>query len=209
MNDYRITSFCGGFSEIREKKQQLVSNHIRKDHPKSKETYKFISCNHGRYKQLFIEIYNCKCSYCGVSMDVICNKEGYEIDHFIPEDYFSSKQDADYIDNLVLACFSCNRKKGRFLITGNCIELLNPDKKYIGEIFIRNELFYIEISENYKENEDIIGFYTQLNLGSELRRIDYLLMYVIKTFEKMNNPEIKNAVYEIIKKLRQYRNNVY
>jgi len=54
-------------------------------------------------RQEVFKLYGFKCYYCGAE------KVKFEIDHMIPV----SKGGLDVLSNLVVACFKCNRKKGK------------------------------------------------------------------------------------------------
>lgn len=56
---------------------------------------------------------------------------------------------------------------------------LYPDGQEIKNTFIRDEQYYICINDIYRENEIVKKFYDRIRLGSELHRLDYLLMNVI------------------------------
>lgn len=68
--DYRVTEYCPEFDSIAAKKVGLVEM-IRKKHPRGRDLHRLISPNDSEYKIPFMEVYNCKCSYCGVSIDII------------------------------------------------------------------------------------------------------------------------------------------
>lgn len=72
------------------------------------------------YEQNLREDFNYECGYCG-KIELITSK-GFEIDHFVPQRLDKSRE-TDY-DNLVYACFNCNRKKGGKFPTedkNNCV----------------------------------------------------------------------------------------
>lgn len=56
---------------------------------------------------------------------------------------------------------------------------LNPDGEKIKNVFIRDEQYYIRINDKFKHNTTIEEFYRKLHLGSELHRLDYLIMNII------------------------------
>ena len=51
-----------------------------------------------------------------------------------------------------------------------------PDVYLSTDTFIRDEDFYIRLSDKMANDDTSINFYTQLCLGAELRRLDYLLL---------------------------------
>lgn len=85
---------------------------------------------------------------------------------------------AGEVNNLVLACHDCNRRKSDFKLEGKYGILLNPDNNAIAKIFYRSDDYYIKVADEYKSDQIICQFYAQLNLGSELKRLDYLLLNV-------------------------------
>ena len=89
----------------------------------------------------------------------------------------------------------CNRGKGKFLIPEECRTLLMPDDNSISQVFLREDDYYIKINEKYINNHIILDFYNRLHLGSELKRLDYLLIKlrslirVVKEDEKNKIPD--------------------
>ena len=128
----------------------------------------------------FIKAYNYKCAYCGVSLDLIA-KDDFEIDHFIPESAkcFNGKAEAGVIDNLILACRNCNRKKGDYVIDNDELNELNPDMSLITANFVRDDMYYIRLSKDAMKKTEVKNFYKKLHLDSEKHRSDYLLMSMI------------------------------
>lgn len=105
--DYRKTKYCPELIDINERKRK-VENLVKVDHPNAQDMHTYISDNSEKYKLKFLEIYNGKCAYCGVSVDLI-KKNEFEIDHFLYEKApkFVTKKEAGYIENLILACHDC------------------------------------------------------------------------------------------------------
>lgn len=69
---------------------------------------------------------------------------------------------------------------------------LNPDDGSIAQVFDRNEDYYICIRPDYAEDQVVVDFYQKLLLGSEFRRLDYLLLE-IKNFistQRTSNPTV-------------------
>lgn len=168
----------------------------------------YISDNSEKYKLKFLEVYNGKCAYCGVSVDLM-KKNDFEIDHFLYEkaSIFSTKKDAGYIENLILSCHECNHNKSSFWIEPENYEKLYPDGEKIKEVFFRDDQYYICINNKYKENECIKNFYSKLRLDSELHRLDYLLMNIIglQRFCEDNN-ELYSGLGKIMDIIRRKRN---
>ena len=106
-SDYRNTEYCPNLSEIKSKKNDLVKK-IKQDHPRAVDMHNYVSDNSTVYKEQFMDAYNNKCAYCGVSVNVI-PVQMFEVDHFIYQKSFKTKKEAGYIENLVLSCYDCNR----------------------------------------------------------------------------------------------------
>lgn len=204
-DDYRTTKYCPTIQDLQEKKQCVVAA-IKADHPKVKDMHAYIRLNDKIYKTNFMKAYNCKCAYCGASIDIL-PKEMFEIDHFIYEKSFDKKADAGFIENLVLACHSCNHQKGAFSLTEDDRMYLHPDEDTIKKTFIRDEQYYIKVSENQTTNKIVIDFYKKLGLGGEIHRLDYLLMSMIGLQRTLaDKPEAYTRFGQAIDMLRLKRN---
>lgn len=179
MKDYRRTKYCPSLDGIQKRKDKVKDNVLRA-HPKAKDMHTYISNNQDKYKLEFMKAYRCKCAYCGVSVDLI-HKVMFEIDHFVNQKSkrFASQKNAGTMDNLVLACHDCNHSKRDFAITKANEDDLNPDKKNIMKYLSRDNMFYIMITDAGKQKQSITKFYDKLHLGSEIHRIDYLVMSMI------------------------------
>lgn len=179
MEDYRRTKYCLSLDGIQERKDKVKENVLR-DHPRAKDMHTYISDNNTEYKLEFMRAYHCKCAYCGVSVDLI-PKRMFEIDHFVNQKSgrFASKKAAGTMDNLVLACHDCNHSKNDFAITEANEDDLNPDKENIMKYLRRDNMFYIMTTDAGKQKQSITDFYDKLHLGSEVHRIDYLVMSMI------------------------------
>lgn len=185
-----------------------VEKCVKKDHPRVVDMHAYISVNDSSYKKAFMAVYNYKCAYCGVSIDLI-RKDAFEIDHYLYEKSkrFASKKQAGYMDNLVLACHDCNHKKSAFDISDENYDRLYPDGKGIKDAFYRDDLYYIRISESVSDNQQVIDFYNQLQMGDEIHRLDYLLMNLIGLQRKQErNVEIYVEIGKIVDALRKKRN---
>lgn len=179
MYDYRRTCYCPELIRVKERKVELAAI-IKEEHPGAEDMHNFISDNSRKYKRMFMQVYNAKCAYCGVTID-LNPLPVFEIDHFLYEKapVFKTKKEAGYIENLVFACHDCNHRKSSFWIDEDNFAKLYPDEEAIKSTFVRDEDYYIRISEGEKNNPVIVNFYEKLQLGSELHRLDYLLMSVI------------------------------
>lgn len=176
-SDYRNTEYCPNLSEIKSKKNALVKK-IKQDHPRAVDMHNFVSDNNAVYKEQFMNAYNNKCAYCGVSISVI-PIQMFEIDHFIYQKNFKTKKEAGYIENLVLSCYTCNRGKSSLSIPTSAFNDLHPDEEGIAKTFVRDKDFYIQISADKENDPTVQDFYNELKLWSELHRIDYMLMSMI------------------------------
>lgn len=209
-NDYRNTKYCVSLEKVDEKKKKL-DKQIRKDHPKAKIIYNKVKAKD--YKKFFMEIYNDKCGYCGNSLKNI-SVNLFEVDHYICASYFdskeeagkNSKEEAGKIENLVLACYDCNRSKRDLLIEELYREMLNPDGKKIRSVFQRDDLFYIKITKAFENDPVIKEFYIQLKLGYQTRRLDFLLMSLRGLCDKLAGTSKKDKLNEILVKLQEKRN---
>lgn len=210
MDDYRKTKYCLSFENINLNKNKFLEE-LKLEFPEIEDIYSKISKNDELYKIKFMKIYNCRCSYCGVSLDIL-NKRMFEIDHYIykKSPKFKDNNEADKIENLVLSCQYCNRKKRDFSIPDTEYILLYPDGEEIKKVFYRDEQYYIRISNNYSLNQTINKFYKKLKLDAEVRRLDFLLINLLKfkkTYKnKLEGLRIFNDVCSIIEKLKNKRN---
>ena len=203
-NDYRCP-ILKGYGNINILKKALLSK-IKIKHKRAKNIYSLISLNNSEYRNDFMKCYDNKCAYCGISRRII-DENQFEIDHFIPKNL--KNENTNSINNLVLSCYNCNRKKGDFMPDEN---ILHPDKLSLQDIFVRDDDFYIAISDKYKNNKNIKNFYNQLKFNSDKRRIDFILMYmnelitVLETQRKFKkNNEILDKLRAISDSLREKR----
>jgi len=206
MADYRNTRYCPEFDNIAQRKDELKTVIEARHHVK--DLYTMVSPNDGvTYKKQFMEIYNCKCCYCGVSIPII-SKELFEIDHFRNKKHevFESEAAAGIMENLVLACRKCNRSKLGFSIDDDDYGKLYPDDGSIATVFIRDENYYIKVAPEKQADGKVQAFYTQLKLNEEVRRLDFLLMNIQGLMEKMSdNPEVCRLLEKAYLKLLDKR----
>ncbi len=206
-DDYRNTRYCPALKAVKAGKRN-VEECIKKDYPRAVDMHAYISVNNRPYKKAFMAAYNYKCAYCGISTDLI-RKDAFEIDHYLYEKSkrFASKKAAGYMDNLVLACHDCNHKKSSCEISEENHDRLYPDGEEIKDTFYRDDLYYIRISEGASDNQQVVDFYNQLQMGSEIHRLDYLLMSLIGLQRKQEgNAEIYTEIGKIIDALKKKRN---
>jgi hypothetical protein fulcA4_13182 len=179
--DYRVTKYeSHKLKKIKISKNILIRK-IREKHPRA---HNFYSLVRSEYKNEFMEVYNNKCAYCGVSLDLI-PKRMFEIDHFVNEKSARFKngcrRNKNGMSNLVLSCYDCNRKKTNFNIDKQIEYILHGDYEKVKNIFHRNQKDYsIEIGNiaifTTIQQDIIRDFYNTLMLGNYIHRLDYLLM---------------------------------
>lgn len=206
-DDYRNTKYCPVLSELADKKNK-VKQEVLKDHPRATDMHTYISKNSPRFKKLFVEAYNGKCAYCGVPLSIIGWKQ-FEIDHFIPKEStrFKTKSQAGYIENLVLACFDCNRSKSNLELSDSDCYKVNPDGPDICNSFVRDEDYYIRISEDFLGDESVKLFYEKLGLEKQIHRLDYLLINMRGLRDQLRDKheayvQLNNAI-ELMQKKRR------
>lgn len=203
--DYRRTKYCPELIDVPQKKKE-VEKLVEKEHPNARDMHR--SNNSQKFKLEFIKAYNGKCAYCGASTDLI-KKTEFEIDHFLYKKapIFDTKKDAGDIKNLILSCHYCNHNKNSFWIEKEDIDNLNPDGEKIKNVFIRDDQYYIRINNEFKKNATIERFYNKLCLGSELHRLDYLIMNTIGLQRSCeNDSDLYVGLGKILDVIRQKRN---
>lgn len=176
-DDYRNSEYCPKLTNLAKKKND-VKDLVCGKHPRARDMHTYISNNDEPFKQQFIEAYNGKCAYCGVSTEIIPWKM-FEIDHLIPKEaarFGKSKANAGYIENLVLSCYDCNRSKSDLEFLDQDLHKIHPDEAEITEAFVRDDNYYIRISEEKNGDKTIKDFYEKVDLGNQLHRLDYLLL---------------------------------
>lgn len=203
-NDYRNTEYCLMLENVEDKKKTLEEK-IRKAHPRQKIMYNKVHNRNNTFNKEFCNIYNYKCAYCGVSMDILPSTL-FEVDHFIAESLFDDKEIAGKVDNLVLACYQCNRNKQEFEIEGEYIEKLNTDDGNIAGVFFRDDKYYIRIKDDYIEDKTINDFYNQLQLVHQTRRLDYLLINMQGLHKKLEGTVPGGKLAEAILTMQRKRN---
>ena len=163
-----------------------------------------------------MQIYNFRCAYCGVSNRVLLNVHLFEVDHFICESSFSgssAREAAGCISNLVLACRCCNRDKSNLEWPREYDSLLHPDRGELIHVFRRDNNYYVRIADNYKSDEIIVGFYNRLRLGSQKRRLDYLLTEMIGIEAELCRKRYRHSSLELLREcinlLSRRRNSMY
>lgn len=205
-NDYRNTEYCPILKNVEDKKKALEEK-IKSVHPRQKIMYNKIHDRNTTFNKEFCSIYNCKCAYCGVSMDIL-PATLFEVDHFVAESLFDDKADAGKVDNLVLSCYQCNRNKKEFVIRGEYLEKLNTDDGKIANIFFRDDKYYIRIKDDYIKDDIIKCFYNQLKLVHQTRRLDYLLINMQGLHKKLKGTAQGGRLAEAILLMQRKRNKL-
>ncbi len=203
MDDYRNTKYCPSFDKLGDRKSELLRL-VQMEHKKAQNIYDYVSKRDG-YKKDFASVYNYKCAYCGVSVDLL-PLDGFEIDHVRYKKSFEKSYEAGCIDNLALSCRYCNRKKSDFPIPDDHMQVLHPDKD-ITACFDRDDLYNIIIKPDKADDDIVNRFYNQMCLGDEVHRLDFLLMNMIGLSKKIEDkPVVKLHLCEAIATLRKKRN---
>ncbi|MGE6556629.1 HNH endonuclease [Exiguobacterium artemiae] len=214
-HDYRNTSFKNYDFELGNKKVEFLEQFFAK-HPRAQNHYTHVNEKSSDLNVLFREIYFHKCAYCGTNIEVI-DSSNFEVDHFIPKDILKQSiphYDFNYINsilNLVSSCKTCNRSKSNFICNEEEVELIHPDKNKLKNLFKRKEDFSIEIHVDYAKNSNIENFFKKLNLDSQQKRIEYLIMEMkdfCKEYEDEEN-EIISHIKSIIMQIENKRRKLY
>lgn len=167
--------------------------------------YNKIKLRDNEFNKRFVQIYNCKCAYCGVSMDIL-PATLFEVDHYIAESLFDDKNKAGKIENLVLSCYQCNRNKKALVISDKYVKQLNTDNGKITEVFYRDDKYYIRINKSFQNDKKIEEFYEKLKLFHQSHRIDYLLLSMNGLHSKVEDKNKKEKLAEAILLLQKKRN---
>lgn len=211
--DYRNTDQCPTLTDVIAKKSALEKR-IRDRHKKIKIIYNKINDKHDTHYKEFAAIYNYKCAYCGTSLK-FTESRLFEVDHYICESAFSKdiagRSEAGRIENLIFSCYSCNRGKGQLHIEDGYLPILNPDDNSIANVFFRDDKYYIKIRSDYSSDEFIKLFYQELMLGSEFRRLDFLLLEMDNLIKKMqtSNKELTQKLEQCMNRLIQKKNCIF
>ena len=209
-NDYRNTVYCPVLNRVEEQKQNLEKE-IKAAFPRTKIIYNKVNHRDSFYHKRFAEIYNDKCAYCGARWGLL-PVECFEVDHFLNEASFpdttEGRAKAGRMENLVLSCISCNRGKRGIAIEPPYDSLLNVDNGNITAVFKRDEEYYIQICDTYKDDEFIQQFYGALHLGYETRRLDYLGLLLEGKYQAEKNTERKRKLGECLSILLKKRNRM-
>jgi 5-methylcytosine-specific restriction endonuclease McrA len=211
--DYRNTDRCLSLSEVATKKDRLEQK-IRKKHIRTKILYNRINNKQDEYFKEFAEIYNYKCAYCGAALK-FTDIRLFEIDHFVCEAAYPNSTEgrakAGKIENLVLSCFSCNRGKGQLHIGIEHQTILNPDDNSIAAVFFRDDGYYIKIAKGYINDSPVQLFYEKLMLGSEAKRLDFLLLEMDNLIcqYKISNKKLADKLEQCKGRLMEKKNYTF
>ncbi len=207
MKDYRCTQYCSSFETLPQRKPALLKE-IRKAHLRAKNIYSIVSKSGTEEHRAFYDLYNNKCAYCGCSINVI-PAQLFNVDHIKPKaDKATPANKLNAIENLVLACRTCNAGKSDFWFE----ELSNewsPDGEGLATIFVRDDLFNILIGSEYTDNENVKTLFEKLRLGEQHRRLDYLLMSIYGYVRILpEDSEKRQALLEVGRTLQDKRNRI-
>ncbi|MCT0077375.1 HNH endonuclease [Lactococcus lactis] len=207
--DYRLTQYDSfNFSTLQNSKKNisnLIDTRVRNKIKKG-EHYEKIYIKNGSYYTLFVNAYDSKCAYCGITTDIISTGL-FEIDHFInkTQKFLSSGISVNNVENLVFSCRNCNQAKHDY-DTSAIYELIHPDNDSITNIFVRSDTYGIYVREEYRDNTLITGFYKKLHLDSSFRKLDYLLMN-LKAMSKIDTKcELNHLILRLYTDLLEKRN---
>lgn len=212
-SDYRNSEQCHSLADVATKKKEL-DKRIRAAHSRTKIIYNQINDKSGDYFKDFANIYNFKCAYCGAALKFTDGRL-FEVDHYVCESAFTNdtagRAEAGKIDNLAFSCYSCNRGKGSLHIKNGYLSMLNPDDNSISNVFFRDEMYYIRPNNDYCEDAFIQSFYEELMLGSEFRRLDFLLLEMDALVKKIkvSNEELANKLEQCMASLQQKKNAAF
>lgn len=172
LKDYRCTKYSKNpFTNLKKRKDDLTKK-IRNNHPHTKNIYQIVSTDF-EYKKLFADTFGNRCAYCGLLVEIE-TLHSFQIDHIVASAILKNKPD-NSLENLALTCRICNNRKSSIDLTRPKLKGLHPYKQKIKRIFYRDEDFYIKISDS-EHNDEIQNFYDKLLLGTQLKRVDFLLM---------------------------------
>jgi uncharacterized protein (TIGR02646 family) len=80
--------------------------------------------HYSKYREDLTKDFRSICGYCGKHIQV--SRRGFEIDHFVPISTDEARK--NHYSNLVLSCFTCNRKKSKKWPTKNK-DICHDDKQ--------------------------------------------------------------------------------
>lgn len=130
---------------------------------------------------------------------MIVGKKTVQIDHID-----SSEPKDNTLKNLAPACFDYNQKKKDICDKHSLASIINPYNS-IHNVFQRNDDYSICIKDGYIDNEDVRVFFEKLKLGSQIKRIDYLLSCIRSIKDKQENRFIKSCLSDIYNSLLDKR----
>lgn len=204
IKDYRESNNKSFDWDVTNKKRYLLKD-IRLKHPTLKNHYKLLYPHHTEVNKKFREIYNGKCAYCGVSVNIL-SADLFEIDHFICKKYFKKNLNkGNHLDNLVFACRDCNRFKSDNYFNHKNSKMFNVDDGSICKCFYRDELYNIRIKKDFKNNDTVNNFYITMRFDSQIRRLNYLLDSMNDFYNEYSEVLDGTKFLECIKKLDDKR----
>ncbi|WGE87917.1 HNH endonuclease [Actinobacillus equuli subsp. haemolyticus] len=205
--DYRVSKYENKtFSEIKNDKKSLsndIDRNVLNENNKGNH-YRKISNKRSSYYNDFQRIYNNKCAYCGINIE-INNASLYEIDHFFCKSIYSNQNEIEHIDNLIFSCKTCNQSKKDFDVKNIC-GLVHPDGDSIANVFVRGKHYEILVSKEYK-NENICKYFAKMKFDSKFRKLDFLLLNLFHMKNINIDDRKKEAISKLYLKLLELRNS--
>ena len=180
--DYRLTyseSFSDLSSDLSNLKNKMVT-----EHPRMKNFYLNIK-NCKAYKKDFLSAFKYRCCYCGKDLDA-CD---VEIDHICSPDDGPQNN----FDNLAPACNSCNGSKSNIVKDALFANKIHPVTN-IQNCFTRNSDLTVLIAPAYTSDQFVQSFYERLNLGSQIKRLDFLVLCLDDISKRILDRDIKNEI---------------
>lgn len=120
------------------------------------------------------DVFDNRCAYCGMKYET---GRIYEVDHFKSKANYV--EETHNIDNLVLACKTCNSSKGDIELH----EFLHPNEK-LTDYYLRNDTYKVEINdiEYDNANQDVQLSIDKL-IDKVLNKRHVQLSYAIEEFD--------------------------
>ena len=195
--DYRLGKH-EDFSNLKNDLKELRKK-ISDDHPRITNFYKCLR-DKNEYKKALFDAYKNRCCYCG---DSLLKIDDVQMDHIVsPEDRIIND-----FENIAPSCGFCNRQKSDLVKTELFARKINPCSN-IFNCFERKEDFSIAIRKKYVADRDVINFYNNLDLGNEVRRIDYIIVYLNDLCSVIINEKIREQIKSIKNDILEKRRNI-
>lgn len=194
--DYRLT-YAEDFSTLESDLSNLKLK-ITKNHPRITNFY--LNLKKANYKVELVSAFKYRCCYCGCSL----YQPLVEIDHI----YSPTSEKINTFENLAPSCCGCNNLKSNIVDNVAFANKINPITN-IFNCFIRNEDLSISISPAFISDNDIILFYNKLRLGSEIKRLDFLLICLQELSSRIKDKIVRNEVINIKNEIAEKRKHIF